>query len=117
MNSGIRAILRKPKYGYFPISSFRASLELETIEAIRDKIVGFEAWKQRREFMKLQSNGGMETRARKKLNLIAPDQRGWRGKKVATKIRQSWNTIPLTIKMENNAGKAKKALKIFYNDM
>ena len=70
-----------------------------------------------REFMKLQSNGGMETRARKKLNLIAPDQRGWRGKKVATKIQQIWNSIPLTIKMENNAVKAKKALKIFYNDM
>ena len=112
MNSGIRAILRKPKYGYFPISTFRASLKLETIEAIRDKIMGFEAWKQREKFMKLQSNGGgMETRARKKLNLIAPDQRGWRGKKVATKIQQIWNSIPLTIKMENNVAKARKAIK------
>ena len=111
MNSGIRAVLRKPKYGYIPITSFREKLKLETVEAIRDKIVGVEAWKRRNKLMEQQLDGGMVTRSRKNLKLIAPDQRGWRGRKVATKIQQMWNFIPSNIKLETDAKKAKKAIK------
>ena len=111
MNSGIRAVLRKPKYGYIPITSFREKLKLETVEAIRDKIVGVEAWKRRNKLMEQQLDGGMVTQSRKNLKLIAPDQRGWRGRKVATKIQQMWNFIPSNIKLETDAIKAKKAIK------
>mgnify|MGYP000371361562 CR=1 FL=1 len=54
---------------------------MESVEAIRDKIVAFEAWKQRETFLERQSTEGIKTRARKNLKLAAPDQRGWLGKK------------------------------------
>jgi len=54
-----------------------------------------------------QSTTGMETRARRNLKLITPDQRGWRGKKVETKVQQMWNKIPSNIKFEHNAKIAK----------
>ena len=49
---------------------------MESVEAIRDKIVAFKAWKQRETFLERQSTEGMQTRARKNLKLVAPDQRG-----------------------------------------
>ena len=84
---------------------------MESVEAIRDKIVAFEAWKQRETFLERQSTEGMQTRARKNLKLVAPDQRGWIGKKVATKIVQAWNSIPIDIKLEENYKKAKCLIK------
>ena len=111
MNAGIRAVLRKPKYGHIPITSYREKLGMESVEAIRDKIVAFEAWKQRETFLERQSTEGIKTRARKNLKLAAPDQRGWLGKKVATKIVQAWNSIPIDIKLEENYKKAKCSIK------
>ena len=40
-------------------------------------------------------------------SLVAPDQRGWLGKKVATKIVQAWNSI----KLEENYKNAKRSIK------
>jgi len=112
MNSGIRAILQKPKFGHLPISLYREKLRLESIEEIRDKLVAYEAWKRKHHLMEQhQSTTGMETRARRNLKLIAPDQRGWRGKKVETKVKQMWNKIPTNIKFEDNAKIAKKCIK------
>ena len=53
----------------------------------------------------------MATRARTNNNIPAPDQRGWRGKMVLTKISQIWNKIPNNIKMEDKAHLAKKHIK------
>ena len=100
-----------PKYGHFPMLTYREKLGLESVETIRDRILAFAAWKKRQEIIKLQATAGMATRARTNNNIPAPDQRGWRGKMVLTKISQIWNKIPNNIKMEDKAHLAKKHIK------
>jgi len=115
MNASIRAILQLPKYGHLPISEYRTMLGLEPIEMIRDKIVAFEAWKQRQNLVNLQATEGRATRSRNLLNIPAPDQKGWRGKMVSTKVQKMWNTLPLDIKTNDILSSAKSQIKKFFN--
>ena len=115
MNASIRAILRLPKYGHLPMSEYRAMLGLESIETIRDKIVAVEAWKRRQNLVNLLATEGRATRSRNKLNIPAPDQKGWRGKMVSTKVQKMWNTLPLAIKKNDIMASAKSQINEFFN--
>ena len=116
MNAGVRAVANIPKYGYFNISDLRSRLNILSIEQITEKIILQAAWKRKGEFLEVNNSlSGPSTRSRAKGNIPHPIQKGYLGKMISTSLRRGWNRLPIAIKHEDNATKAKKLIRDYIN--
>ena len=111
LNAGIGAVANLPRYGHFNLSELRAQLRIPNIEQITEKTILFAAWKKKSEFNELNNSlTGPSTRSRAQGNIPQPIQKGPMGKAISTSIACGWNRLPLAIKRENDATKAKKLI-------
>ena len=111
MNAGIRAVANLPHYGYHNLSEIRSQLKIQNIDVITEKIILCAAWKRRNDFNEMNTSlNGPSTRTRAKGNIPHPKQKGPLGKMTSTIITCGWNRLPVHIKHEENASKAKKKI-------
>jgi len=99
-NSAIRAVLRLPRYGYLPISSFRKQLCIPSIAQLSNKLLLEAAWTKNHLAVTNRCLSGPTTRARANLDIIHPNQNGYRSQKISTKCDLAWNELPLEAKLE-----------------
>jgi len=113
-NQAIRAVVKLPRKSRdISITAIRSQLNLPSIEQITERKCLMLAWRSRSNLRSLHEETGPSTRARSKGNLPAPDQRGLRGKMIATSTRLAWNRLPIEIKEEETLAKAKLLIKQF----
>ena len=111
-NQAIRAVVRMPRKSRdISITEIRSQLNLPSIEQIVERKCLMLAWRSRSILRSLQEQTGPTTRARSNGNLPAPDQKGLRGKMIATSIKLAWNRLPIGIKEEESSTKAKSLIK------
>jgi len=114
LNAGVRAVVNLPKYGHFKLTDIRSHLGIMSIEQIKEKIILQAAWKRREQFQELNNSlSGPSTRSRAKGNIPHPIQKGTLNKMISTSVSCGWNRLPLDIKLEEDAKKAKKMIANF----
>ena len=114
MNAGVRAVVNMPHYGQANLSSIREKLKIPSIDQITEKVILSASWKNRFQYRSQKNDmSGPKTRARSKGNIPQPKQTGLHGKMISTALVSGWNRLPLAIKDEEDAQKAKQLIKKF----
>ena len=84
------------------------------IDQITEKVILSASWKNRFQYRSQKNDmSGPKTRARSKGNIPQPKQTGLHGKMISTALVSGWNRLPLAIKDEEDAQKAKQLIKKF----
>ena len=114
MNAGVRAVANLPKYGHFNLTEIRTHLGIQSVVQIKEKVILQAAWKRRDQYQELnQSLSGPSTRSRAKGNVPHPIRKGPLNKMISTSLSCGWNRLPITIKFEEDAKKAKRMIAEF----
>ena len=112
-NAVVRAVLRLPRFGYLPITSLRQQLRIPSVEQLTKKLILEAAWKKNHTSVLNRCLPGVTTRARTNLEMVHPNQNGYRAQMISTKCDIAWNELPLAIKKESAKSKALNMIKKF----
>ena len=107
-NTAIRAVAGLPRRGQYPLTDTRRALSIDSVSGLSRINLLEEAWK-----MKPSQEANRTTRSVVNGKLKLPKKTGWTGKMIQTKRLEAWNDLPLEIKFEKNATKAKWMIKSF----
>jgi len=112
-NAAVRAVLRLPRFGYLPITSLRQQLRIPSVEQLTKKLILEAAWKKNHLSVVNRCLPGVTTRGRSNLEMVHPNQNGYRAHMISTKCDIAWNELPLEIKKEPAKSKAFNRIKKF----
>ena len=114
-NAAIRSVAKLPrKSSHISISTVRNTLNIMPVTKIADKLILTHAWKKRRLLLPMELPGPC-TRSRARGNNPQPVQKGIIGKMISTLAASAFNKLPLDLKLEESASKAKFQIKKLVN--